>query len=169
MRWIGAAAIMLASFGTGCISVFQMQKRIHALRDMCDTLTFLSGELATKQSPLPEALESCRQYSKGEAFVFFRNITESLSQLGTKSFLELWENTVAQETPYLSHTEKSELLSLGGQLGRTSLSIQLAALESGRNLLSTMLEREERLYQQERRMRLALPSAAGAMLLILLL
>ena len=169
MRWIGAAAIMLASFGTGCISVLQMQKRLHALRDMCYTLTFLSGELAAKQSPLPEVLESCCQYSRGEAFIFFRRIKESLSQLGEKSFFELWESTVAQVTPHLSHAEKGELLSLGRQLGRTSLSDQLAALERSRNLLSTMLEREERLFQRERKIRLALPSAAGAMLLILLL
>ncbi len=168
MRLIGAGAVMLSCIGIGCLSVIQMQKRIQALYDMRDAFLFLSGELAGKRLPLPELLQSCGRHTAGEAQLFFRKLTEKLSQLGEKPFSELWELMLEQELPQFTVSEKRELLSLGRLLGRASLSEQISAIESTCRFLTAVLEREEHLYRKDSRMRLTLPCAAGLLILILL-
>ncbi len=169
MRTVGAAAVLLASFGIGCLSVCQMQMHLRTLREIRDALLFLRGELAFKQVALPELIRNGCRYTKGEANDFFLALTDEISRLGEKCFHELWEETVERRLFRLSEPEKRELITMGRQLGCTALPQQLSALDACIHALSETLEREEDEYRRERKARVALPASVGAVLLILLL
>lgn len=169
MRGIGAAAVMLASFGIGVLSVRQRQRHLLYLRELEAALLYLTAELEEKQSPLPELIKTGCIVSSGEAKLFFHDLYERLSGLGDKCFHELWEDTVRKHYAMLAEGERRELLALGRQLGRASLQRQLAACERCTHFLAAARESGESLYIRERRMRLALPAAMGGLLLILLL
>ena len=169
MRALGAAAVMLASLGVGCLSVLQMQKRLQCLRELLDALRFMAGELSGKQTPLPDLIREGGEFAKGDAKKFLQDLSANLYRLGDNSFFSLWEEAVCRQLSQFSGAERKELLSLGMQLGRTSLTRQVAALESWIAMLTVSLRGVEEQYLRERRMRLCLPPAVGAMLLILLL
>ncbi len=169
MRGIGAAAVMLASVGIGFLSVRQEKMHLQLLGELQDVLLILAADLAENQFPLPELIHSCCRTASGEARVFFLDLQKAFSDLGEKSFYELWEQAVELHYASLTEGERRELLALGRQLGRSTLQRQLAALERCTHFFAAARKNEEEKLLRERRMRLALPTALGGMLLILLL
>ena len=168
MRILGAAAVMLASVSAGFFAVTQKRRRLRCLRDLCDSLTLIAGELEGKRAPLPELIQTACLFSAGEPRGFFKHLREALPQLGVRFFFQLWEETARQHLPSLNGDEVREWTTLGRQLGRAELDRQLSALEGCCRFLSQRLEREERAFQSERKLCLGLPAAMGALLLILL-
>ena len=77
---------MLAACSLGILSVRKMQTRLCTLRDMRDALILCEGELARKQPPLPELIQTVSDYADGQASVFFHELSNALAQLGEKSF-----------------------------------------------------------------------------------
>ena len=168
MKMLGAAAVMLASISGGLFAVTQKRRKLRCLRDLCDALTLLAGELEGKRAPMPELVQTVCHFASGEPHGFFTRLQEALSQLGVRSFHQLWKEAAEQRLPSLGGEELREWILLGRQLGRTELDRQLAALEGCRRFLSLCLEREEQAFRSERKLCLGLPAAMGALLLILL-
>ena len=168
MRGIGAAAILLASLSGGLLAARQKRMRLRCLRDLSELLTCMAAELSGKRAPLPELIDTCRLYASGDARGFLENMKKNLPLLGEASFSGLWTDSAEQTLTRLREEEYREWIQLGRQLGRVELERQMASLESCRASLSMRLAREEQLYQNDRRLCLGLPAAAGALLLILL-
>ena len=99
MRILGAAAVMLASVSAGFFAVTQKRRRLRCLRDLCESLTLIAGELEGKRAPLPELIQTACLFSAGEPRGFFKHLREALPQLGVRFFFQLWEETARQHLP----------------------------------------------------------------------
>ncbi len=168
MRGIGALLLMGAFLLSGVLSVRSRCARIRCLHELGEAFVWMAGELAGKKLPIPELIRSCSLMANGYARSFYLQLEQSLSQLGSRSFFELWKEAVAQ-LPWLTEGERRELDIPGRELGRAELSRQLAALETAVRFLRTSYEHEESRFQNDRKLCLGLPAAAGVLLLILLL
>ena len=168
MQFIGVAAVMLASLGIGIQSIRQRRRRLRCLRGLSDALAYLVGELSGKRSPLTDLILSVCQHTSGDVRSFFMCLSESLSKLGKKSFSDLWR-TAADRYLLLTDEERSEWIGLGEQLGRTELTRQIAMLDRCREFILLSFDKERSALQNDRRILLGIPAAAGALLSILLL
>lgn len=168
MRGIGAALLMLSSFLAGLLAVQSKRRRIRLLRELAEALAWMVGELAGKRTPLPELLRNGKLCTTEYALVFFSQLDDSFSQLGERSFCEMWAEAV-DRLPYLREEERRELYMPGRELGRAELPRQTAALDAASRYLKMRLEREEDSFRDERKLCLSLPAAAGTLLMILLL
>lgn len=169
MKVIGACVVMLASLCFGLQIQRDRKRRTRCLSTLTEALQLLTGELATNRTPLPELMNWTAKHTQGQASSFFRSMASAFSRLGSESFYELWHRAAMDCLTDLSSDNRDEVMAVGKQLGRVELSKQLAALEGCRNTLMQSLEREEKLFQKEKRISIGLPSALGAMLTILLL
>lgn len=168
MKTIGAAVVLISSFFFGLHSNRIQRQRLCCLREMMQALDLLSSELRTHCPPLYDLLRWTGEHTSGQASVFFTAVVESLSELGRKSFDELWQNAVVYKLQSLDLEEKQELLPLGSQLGRAELDCQLKALERCHDLLNLSRERLETQYREERKLRIGIPVSVGVLITILL-
>lgn len=168
MRGLGAALLMLSSLSIGLFSLQEKRRHIKCLRELAEALSWMAGELREKALPLPELIRRIAKGSDGFANSFFSALEEGLPLLGEKSLSELWNEAVEHLT-CLAEEERRELNVPGRQLGHTELSGQITALDNVCRYLNTKRENEERGLRNDQKLRLCLPMAVGAFLLILLL
>ncbi len=168
MKSIGAAIVLLSSFSLGLLNSRLQRQRLFCLREMMQALDLLSSELRTHCPPLGDLLRWTEAHTSGQASVFFATVVNSLSELGVKSFDEIWQNAVVYKLLCLNLEDKRELLTLGSQLGRMELNCQLKALERCHDILNLSRERLETQYREERSIRIGIPVSLGFLITILL-
>lgn len=169
MRALGALAVILGPLGMGLLLLRERRRRLAALRELEEALRLMAGELSLRRPALGELLVWLAGQSEGSAALFFRQLARSMPRLGEKSFFELWEEAATRSLPELNAADRRELSRAGRVLGRFELSQQLAGLESCRLRLAARREQGEARFGNDRRLLLALPAAAGCLLLILLM
>ena len=169
MRGLGALCIAAASLGFGLTILRERRRHIRCLRALGDALCLLASELGQSRAPLTQLVRELGGRTARPACSFFQALAEGLAKLGEQSFFEIWSETAAAALPELNDTERESLLDAGRHLGRFSPDEQIRALERSAALLADALRREEAAYREGRKLCLALPTAAGALLVILLL
>ena len=169
MRALGACAILFAAVSIGLLRLREKKRRLDCLRSLEEALRLMAGELSLRRPTMPELLCRMAEQSEGSAAGFFRCLALSMPRLGEKSFSALWTDAVRACFPELRREEENELRKVGHLLGRFELSQQLAGLESCRLRLRSRLERAEDAYQREKKLTLALPAAAGCLLILWML
>lgn len=169
MKAAGAFTVLLAAVSLGVYSLRERKRQRRCLRQLCAFLELLEAELGTNAKPLADVFWELGSRSEGDMLRFFRFLSEGFGYLDRISFFELWREAVCVCLPRLTAGEREELFRLGGVLGKYELSRQCAALER-----SAAFFREELACRQERdrgedKLVLALPTALGLLLVILLL
>ena len=169
MRAAGAFAILLAATSLGVCSLLERKRRRKCLRQLCASLELMEAELGTNAKPLADVFRDLCSRSEGSVLHFFRFLSECIAYLDRISFLELWKEAVVVCLPELTGREREELICLGDILGKYELSRQCAALEHCAALLREELNRQQEQGRGEDKLMLALPTALGLLLVILLL
>ena len=169
MKLLGIGSMLLASLGFGLVSLSEKRERMGCLRDLCAALVLFRAELGSTRVPLPRLIHELCGKARGQAACFLRTLDASLEKLGERSFCELWEAAANETLPLLTLEEREALNQCGKLLGRFSLEEQLAALDEMQRRFASALDREQQVYREDKKLRLWLPTAAGALLVILLL
>lgn len=169
MRLLGAGLILLAACGVGGVNWLDRQRHLRCLRALCEALSLLHAELKTNRTPLTRLLPYAAEQAEDRASAFLRQVSDSLTQLGERSFSELWQEAACCQLSVLRQGELEELLSVGRVLGRFELQEQLNTLTRCESRLRARLEQNEARSRDEARLSLGLPAAAGALLVLLLL
>lgn len=169
MRWIGALAVMLACMGMSLSLIRALRGELLCLKSLCHALERMRAELATTLCPLPRLLEEAARVSEGEAASFFCAVSEGMESLSERSFAEIWTDAAGRCLPSLQTQERAELEQLGAALGRYELQEQLAAIDRFLLSASDTLSRRRLQFPDRRRLILALGTAAGGFLCLLML
>lgn len=139
------------------------------LRSFCAMLEQLRGMLSSEASPMPELLTRLARCSEGRAAAFLGVLSDSMEQLGEKSFLELWESALCISCAALCPEAVKALKELGAVLGRYELDIQLDALSACHQTLRGKLDALRRELPGRKRLTYGLSLSASMLLGILLL
>ena len=169
MRAVGAFTILLAALSLGVCILLERKRRRSCLRQLCTSLDLLEAELGTNAKPLADMFRDLSSQSEGDMLHFFHFLSEGFAYLDRISFFELWKEAVGLCLPQLTSRERDELIRLGGVLGKYELSRQCAALERCTSFLREELNRQQERSRGEDKLMLALPTALGLLLVILLL
>ena len=169
MRAIGATVILLAALSLGVAEFREKERHRRCLQQLCTALDLLEAELGTNAKPLADVFQELASRSKGDMLRFFRFLSDGFAYLDRISFFELWKEAVCVCLPRLTSGEREELLRLGGVLGKYELSRQCAALRQCAAFLGEELDRQRAHGRREDKLVMALPTALGLLLVILLL
>ena len=96
---------------------------------MADMLTLMRSELEVRRTPLPELAEVMKTSCTGCGAHFARLLARGLSDIGERSFPELWSESACLSFPHLPADERRSFDLLGSVLGRYELCTQLAVLD----------------------------------------
>lgn len=168
MKILGGALIFLGFLAAGLVHTSAEKKRIETLCQLVLALELMEGELSARRTPLPELTALLANRSTGQAGAFFRQLADSMEQLGDRSFDTLWSRA-AENLNALDRGEREELIRLGPVLGRFEMDKQLAALGCCCSALREALRGAQSRYPDKQRLSLGLTAAAGALLIIALL
>ena len=169
MKQLGMGIVLLASLSLGVVELLGKRERLRCLRELCDALALFRAGLADTRAPLPRLTQETGKKARGRAGLFFHALEEKLLSLGTYSFSELWGQAVDETMTPLTPEERESMRCCGVMLGRFALEEQLAALDQLQRQLENIFTAEQRRYRDEKKLSLWLPTAAGALLVILLL
>ena len=129
LRLIGGSMIAAAGAGMALLYRAQDARRMTELRQAVEMLTLMRSELEARRTPLPELAETIKTSCTGCGATFARLLALGLSNIGERSFPELWSESARRSFPHLLTDERRTFERLGSVLGRYELSTQLAALD----------------------------------------
>jgi stage III sporulation protein AB len=169
LKVLGIVSILSASLAFGALRRKFSRQRLETLRELCESLFLLEGELELNRSPLQELMRFGASRSAGSVHSFYRCLSLTATKLGEHTLSSLWEEAARYCFPELKEDELSTLLALGNTLGRAELRHQLSSISICRNRLQAALTRAEETYKGEGRLAYGVPAALGAIVSILLL
>lgn len=169
MRILGAVMALISCGAMGFIYNRSLRERLDTLAAMCEALAMMKAELSCRVCALPDLVETLSERCKGEAAVFFLDVSTRLPSLGEYSFDELWCECAAKSLTALSENERREICSLGSILGRGELDAQIAEIDRCTSTLHTVLENARSEQPQQKKLTLGMSFAAGMMFVIMLI
>lgn len=168
MRVLGASLVLSAAGLIGLLLLGEKRRRMEACCSLSAALRLLRGELSSRNAPLADGIEKAKQAAKGTGKELMTLVSLGLSELGERSFREIWDQALDVCCPLLSLETAEELKSLGAVLGDFDLETQLQALDTCMMRLDELRESGKRNYPAQRRLLLSLTLAGGFFLVILL-
>lgn len=169
MKWLGAGAVMLASFLFAAARTKEKKQEMICLREVCASLDRLHAELAAALVPMPTLIVGLTEDAKGDAASFFRQIGISLDEKRECTFREIWRESAEQHLRRLDPTDYRAVADLGEWLGRFPLDEQLAALERCTFSLRGSLKRHREHFPEEKRLSYGISLALGGFFSVMLL
>ena len=168
MKAVGALLILAACLCGAALRTRLLREHIRALTAWLGSLERMEAELKTRALPLPVLMHELSR-EQNEASGFFSLLSDSLAELGERSFRALWERACDRSLGSLQRGEREALRALGAALGRYPLPQQEAALRRSAYQLRGALTLAQRRYADERRLTWGICAAAAFLLWILLL
>jgi stage III sporulation protein AB len=168
-RTAGLLLLFASCLSFGLNLVGEKRRRVAALKELCEALEIMQGELSAHATPIPSLCAMLAERTRGCAAALFKALSERLEDLGEKDFSVLWCEAGEESCALLSEEDRGLLKELGMVLGRYDLDTQLMELQRCAHSLQDRLEREKRLLPGRRRLILGLSASFGALLVILLL
>lgn len=168
MKFIGAIFVIIAAFSIGMNKNRTLSNDIHIKRQLIFSLEILKSELATSRSTVPEMLERAIKSGNGEVAEFFKSIYDRLTGGAEQSFSEIWRDSLSI-LPQLDTEIREALLRLGQSLGRYETEVQLCEIEKCCSVFKSALSAEMEEYNRMKKSNLTLPTAAAAILVIVLI
>lgn len=169
MRVLGILAVIGACLSASVNFMRLRKQEIRCLEGLVCGIRAMRAELAARLCPMDELLTIASERAGTESSVFFQKVRESMADLNTRSFAELWKEASLAALPVLTDENRRQLDELGCTLGRYGVDEQLAACESYLRQSEERLQRERGRYPEQRRLYLALSAAAGMLLCLLIL
>lgn len=156
-------------FSAGLIKLTRERNRIHALEAVCGALGQMRIELSTRLAPIPELAGMLARRGQGDAQHFFAALCARLTDLGQSELSTLWSECAETKLFALDADELKDFIAIGRILGRGELSSQLAAIAQCEVSLNRALAEARAGLAEKRRLTLGVFSAAGLLLVIMLI
>jgi len=166
LKFMGSLLLAGGATALGFLASGRLDRRVSTLRALLGGLELLEREISFRLTPMPELLERLATQTDPPVDELFAHCREGLDRLGEVSLGQLWREGL--ELLYLGEGERAVLAGLGDILGRYDSEGQQKALALTQSALERLLrdagEERDRLGRVYR----VAGTAAGAVLVILL-
>lgn len=169
MKALGALTIIGSCLGLSLTAIRSVKNRIRSMFWLCRAVEMIRAELSSRMSPLPELMRLAADRSEGECRAFFEKVGAFFDEPTDELFPERWEKSARSCLPSLRESERRELILLGQCIGRYEIHEQLASCDRFLASVSAAHDGELSRFSNNRRVFLALGTAAGAFLCLILL
>ncbi len=130
MKVTGALLVIAVFTAFGIIKSMSLSGRAKCLREVIDALRYISSELQSAATPIPEIFAELYRLSGPETGQMFLRLKENMASLSDMSFGELWQMALQDRSLNLSAYQRDELGRLGLYLGRYPAGEQCAAIDA---------------------------------------
>lgn len=168
LKLTGAGLIAAACVLASAIYITGEKARIRELREICELLRLMRGELETRLTPLPELIHVLTEKTEGSAKSFLALMEKELENLGEREFGTIWAQAAETSFAQIQQEEREEVKKLGGVLGRYSVEIQLEQLKGSMDKLTERWRITAEKAPERSRVGTGMICALGALLLIAL-
>ena len=169
MKILGILAVVGSCIGIGLTSIGAVRQEIRTLEGLAQGIHCIRAELSSRLCPMQELLMTAERQAGPYVCAFFHSCADALTELNSKCFAELWSNACCAFLPALSENERIALEVLGATLGRYELDEQLAACDRYLRSCEDAAEKLRLKLPEQRRLSLALSTAAGVFLCLMIL
>lgn len=170
MKLLGAGLILSVSLWFGVRACTELYRHSRALESMISALELLRAETASRLTPLSETCGMLARSMQNPAGEFFANIGAGFSQLGEKSFSQIWSEAVSSsESLCLTTSETDALTELGAGLGKFCAEEQDAILERTLDSLKRAYAESEETRKRNSKLYVSGSAAVGMLAVIMLI
>ncbi len=169
MRLIGAMLIMLGCTAAGLMKAHMLEQRDKTFGELITILTLMRSEICSRAVPLDEALRITYGAATGDTGRFLRRVSGDFSELGKRSFCDIWSDAAASCLQILPPHSLSAVKALGSSLGRYDAAMQCTALERCINDIAAEHSTLRETLCASKKMYVGVGSAAGLILAIVLI
>jgi stage III sporulation protein AB len=170
IRLIGAVLITAGTAAWGVMGVLRLRNRVKSLGAIISALAAMKCEICDRLTPMPELLGQMAGEATYPASLLFKNASEKISSLGSRSFSSIWRQAVLN-TPELLLTPPEELVltELGMCLGRYDIGEQRSAIAYAERRMDEFLHKAEADRDKNSKVHAFLGVAAGIFAVVILL
>ena len=163
--------IIAAGSGAGYLMARTYENRILHLQDLITALKVLEAEMKYRRDPLPVLFNRIGQFNSGLAGEFFLHVCNGLKGEFSYDFYGSWLSAVNEVygDSSLTDGDREVLSEVGIELGKTDLSSQQSIFERVYSRLGQKVAEAERDKKTKGKMYQALGTAAGVLVVIVLL
>ncbi len=148
---------------------WRLRARLTALSGLSTGLQFMRSELAFREPPVPELMETLAGQTPEPVCRVFQACADRQEQLGREPFSAVWEQAVDQCGGLeLTARERRELSAVGNILGRYDVDGQLGALGALHHRVEQLYDEAVRERENKGRVYSTLGVVTGLGLVILL-
>lgn len=169
MKLGGAVLVLLGCALAGRQYALSRRGELRCLGALCEALQRMEAELSARGLPLPELIALLARETAAPASAYFAQLSGRLSDLGERSFHDLWRETAKDSLSPLSPAEREAFCALGAALGRYPLEEQKAAIRRCRERLAARRDTSQRRLRDDLRLCWGLSACLGFLLWILLI
>lgn len=169
VRMLGAILAFLSCGAMGIMRINSARRYIAALEALYDALGEMKLGIFTRLDAIPALAKRLSESAVGDAKEFFTLLSLRLDTLGERGLYELWRESAVETLTALTPGELHDFLSLGLVLGKSEADKQAEAIGHCQASIGRALDAARDKYPQQRRLSLGLASAAGMLLVIVLI
>ena len=167
LKIIGAVFIAGSALAMGVNAAEQLKRHADDLSELIYALGIMKNEISLRLTPMRELTEKLSKETVGAVSELFARCGEMLPELGSRSFMSIWKESVEKTPLLLKKQEKDTLAELGAVLGRYDAAAQLKAIDYCSARLEDFLKTAETDARSKGRTRTAAGLAVGLMLVIM--
>lgn len=169
VRMLGAILAFLSCGAMGLMRINSARRHIGALEALYDALGEMKLGISARLEAIPVLAKRLSDSAEGDAKLFFTLLSLRLDRIGERGLYELWCESAEETLTALTSGELHDFLSLGLVLGKSEADEQAEAIAHCQASIGRALNAARDKYPQQRRLALGLGSAAGMLLVIVLI
>jgi stage III sporulation protein AB len=170
IRFIGAVLLITGAAAWGLMSVLKLRSRVKNLGALISALSVMKSEICDRLTPMPELLKQLGNEATYPASLLFKNASDKMPSLGSRSFSAIWSQAVLN-TPELLLTPQEALVltELGMCLGRYDIGEQRSAIQYAQRRMDEYSRKAETDRERNSKVHAFLGVAAGLFAVVILL
>lgn len=169
VRMLGAILAFLSCGAMGIMRINSARRHLASFEALYDAMGEMKLGISTRLEAIPALTKRLSESAVGDAKEFFTLLSLRLDTLGERGLYELWRESAEETLTALTPGELHDFLSLGLVLGKSEADEQAEAIGHCQASIGRALNAARDKYPQQRRLALGLSSAAGMLLVIVLI
>lgn len=170
LKLILSLTILLLTTGIGFLITSQYRNRVHHLRDLITAMDLLESDMIYRKDPMAVISANIGRQGLGLASELFSSISIRLELYPDQDLRSHWLQGVEEVygVSSLLAADLSVIQGLGSQLGRSGMEGQKLMVQNQRRLLEHQLSDAREIQMKRSKVIQSLATAAGILLVILL-
>ncbi len=166
MRMFAYLLVLLSAFCVGFELNRVQKERMKLIKSFSKLTEYMYAELSVRPCGIGELCWKAANIYEGQTKMFLVAVNDAMSNLGEKSFREIWAECCVDKLSLLDKEALEIIVALGESLGNFELSAQLKAIDSCSKALGKEYQIIKEAYPNNRKLNIAVPCSVACMILM---